>query len=306
MKNKCDYLVLDITNLLFRSYYVQRDQPIEIISGMAILNIMNSVKKLYDEFKPTKLVMAFDRYSWRKDYTASAECISKKKYKGNRRIDQTEAQQQKYQEFKEHIKQFEELITHHTTIITLEADKLEADDIIAGFCQMYHKDNSIIVISADSDLSQLLQYENVNVITPATYKTHLLEKYEDDPLFYLFQKCIRGDPTDNITSAYPRVRSKRLLECYNDPYLMTNLLNERWTDVNGDVYLVNDLFKENQLLIDLSKQPEYIKQLMTTTILDGMSIQKKFSLFHILKYLGSLNLQKMVQQIDKFIPVLSL
>ena len=32
----------------------------------------------------------------------------------------------------------------------------------------------------------------------------------------LFEKCMRGDPTDNVFSAFPKVRKTKLLEAFQD------------------------------------------------------------------------------------------
>lgn len=306
MNKKLKFLVFDISNMLHRTFFVQRDEDDQTLAGLATHTALVTLNKYYKKYKPDRVVMAFDRSSWRKEYTASPECISKKAYKGNRRQDMSPAQQAKYKRFLAHLNEFEALIASHTSIISLAQDRLEADDLIAGFAQMYNdEDVEIVIISADSDLLQLTRYQNVSVISPATDKEQSLEDYNGDPLYYLFQKCVRGDSTDNVQSAYPRVQTKRILKAYNDPFERAQLMAETWTNQNSVEHVVGHLFKENQLLIDLEKQPADIRELIESAIDQEMSRKKVFSLFFILKFIGKYDLNKIKENIDQYVPMLS-
>ena len=300
------YLVFDISNLLHRTFFAQRDLDDETIAGMATHTALVTLNKYFKMYKPHVVVMAFDRSSWRKLYTASDECVSKKPYKGNRRQDMTPSQEAKFQRFMNHLKEFEALIRDNTTIMTLAKDTLEADDLIAGFAQVYNDDdNDIIIISADSDLLQLTKYTNVSVISPATDKPQSLEDFEGDPEYYVFQKCIRGDSTDNVQSAFPRVRATRILKAYKDEFERVQLMKETWTDQNETMFVVGDLFKENEKLINLEKQPKDIRKLIFQTIDEEANRPRQFSMFYILKFIGKYKLNKIKEGIDQYIPLLS-
>ncbi len=294
--------------MLYRTFYAQTGEDDQTLAGMASHMALTTLNKYYKQFKPDKVVMAFDRSSWRKTYTAERPQL--KPYKGNRRKDQSPAQALKYERFMNHLAEFENLIIKHTTIITLAADTLEADDLIAGFCQS-HPNDELIVISADSDLAQLMKHDNVSLISPATDKEQAtLTKFDNDPEYYLFQKCVRGDATDNIQSAYPRVRSTRIKEVYDDAldgdgYKFVTFMKETWTDHEQRTWTVEEMFKHNQVLIDLEKQPSHIRELMDTTIKSEISTSKQFSYFHILKFIGKYELVKIKDNIENFIPMLS-
>ena len=183
------YLVFDISNLLHRTFFAQKNEDDETIAGMATHMALTTLNKYFKQFKPHQVVMAFDRSSWRKQYTKSDACLSKKPYKGNRRKDMSPSQELKYQRFMDHLKEFEALIAEHTTIMSLAADNLEADDLIAGFAQVYSDvDNEIIIISADSDLLQLTRHEGVRVISPATDKEQSLADFNNDPAINFYQQ----------------------------------------------------------------------------------------------------------------------
>lgn len=315
MKRK--HLVFDISNLLYRTFFVQRQEDDETLAGLATHTGLVMLNKYFKIHKPDQVVMAFDRKSWRKEYTASDACISKKPYKGNRRQDMTPAQQEKYQRFMNHMKEFEALITDHTTILTLAEPQLEADDLIAGYCQANTDDDiEIIIISTDSDLLQLTSQANVRVISPATDKEQSLADYDNDADFYIFVKCMRGDTTDNVQSAYPRVQIKRLKKAFNDPFEFLQLMNETWTGhintvVNEEVivneveFKVKQLFSENQKLINLTKQPAPIRQLIEQSVQKAIDKKRTFSMFFILKFIGKYKLIKIKESIDQYLPLLS-
>ena len=81
---------------------------------------------------------------------------------------------------------------------------------------------------------------------------------------------MRGDPSDNIFSAYPGVRTKStknkigLTEAFEDKnkqgYAWNNLMLQRWTDPEGNEHRVVDDYNRNCMLVDLTKQPAELKQ----------------------------------------------
>lgn len=302
---KCDYILYDISNMLYRTFFANTSETDTTIAGLATHMGLVTLNKYFKQYAPRKkAVMVFDRTSWRKAYTQSDLCISGKPYKGNRRQDMSPSQQAKYQRFLGHLAEFEALVTKHSTIITLAAEPLEADDLIAGFVQQNQEDE-IIIISSDSDLLQLMKHPNVRIISPATDKQQTLADYNDDPLYYLFQKCIRGDSTDNIQSAFPKVRSTRIQKAFTDPFERVQLMKETWKSIDGQVYTVEELFEENELLIDLEKQPDNIRTIMDNTIKDALSKERAYSHFQFMRYLGRYQLDKIAASIDQYIPLLS-
>lgn len=301
------YLVLDISNLLYRTFFAHKGEEDITVAGLAHHMALATLNKHFREFKPHKVVMCFDRKSWRKEYTLSEECISKKPYKGNRRQKMTPADKAKYQLFLEHLNDFEELMRDHTSVVTLAGDGLEADDIVAGFVQMYSmdEDNEIIIVSSDKDMIQLLGYPNVRLIDPATGKDRTLAEWNDDAEYFLFEKCVRGDLGDNVMSAFPRVRSTRIKKAYTDDLERVNLMEETWKNPDSQTFVVKEVYKENQLLMDLRMQPEKIQLDIVRTVLEGMKDPGTFSYFHFMKFLGKYELKKLADQADNFVHMLS-
>jgi hypothetical protein len=301
------YLVFDISNLLYRTFFAHHTEDDITIAGLATHSALLVLNKYYREHKPHKIVMAFDNSSWRKDYTASDECISKKPYKGNRRQGMTPREKIKYDQFCQHLNEFQVIIRDHTSVITLSNDGLEADDLVAGFVQLksLEPDSHITIISGDMDFIQLLGTPNVRLIDPASGKDRTLAEWNGDPEYFLFEKCLRGDRGDNVQSACPRVRSTTIEKAYTNEFEKANLMNQSWKGTDGTEYIVKKLFKENQLLMDLRCQPEEIQMRIMTTILAALKNPGTFSYFHFMKFLGKYQLKKVAEQADQFVGMLS-
>lgn len=298
------YLIIDTSNLLYRTFYANPNQEDGIALGMAMHSAFLTINKYYKLYKPDKIILCFDRDNWRKSYTMSDACYSKAIYKGMRRIDSTPSQRQQYADFLKHISEFEALMSEHTTIVCLAEKLLEGDDCIAAWVTRNQEPtDEHIIISGDGDMVQLLQFANTRLVDPATGK----EKLCADPKYYLFLKLFRGEPksTDNVQSAYPKLRETKIAAAYVDPFALTNLRNDVWTNQDGREMSVGKLLDENKLLMDLTAQPEDIQDLMDLVVVRGKLAKKKFSHFHFMKFLGKYELKKIAEQLESFVPMLS-
>ena len=303
------YLVFDITNVLYRTFFAHKQDGDITVAGLAAHAALTTINKYFKNFKPHKVVMCFDRSSWRKKYTATEECVSKKPYKGNRRQKMTPKEKEKFELFLEHIGDFETMVREHTSIISLAGDGLEADDLVAGFVRMHtinEGENEIIVVSGDKDMIQVLGPRGVRLIDPATGKDRTLDEWNGDVELFLFEKCVRGDMGDNVQSAFPKVRKTRIHKAYTDAFEKANLMHETWTQpVTGTEFIVKELFEENRILMDLRRQPENIQRLMIKTILAGTRNPGEYSYFHFLQFCGKYELKKIAQTAEIFTPMLS-
>jgi hypothetical protein len=282
-------------------------------AGLAHHSALTMLNKYFRKFQPSKVVMTFDRPSWRKHYTKSDLCISGKLYKGHRKQQMTPKDKEKFSHFMDHIQHFEEIMRERTSVICLASEMLEADDLVAGFVQKYGDDNRIIIVSTDQDFIQLLYNDNIELIDPSKDKSRrplLEEDYKGDIEYFMFQKCLRGDSGDNVMSAFPRVRKTRIDKAYTDSFERANLMHETWNvGIPGEEdykeYVVKDLFEENKLLMDLRHQPDAVRKIIDDTIEKEMEDPGKYSHFHFLKFLGEYELKKITQSIDNFVPMLS-
>lgn len=298
------YLVVDASNLLYRAFYANKNEEDAVVLGLAMHSAFLTVNKYYRLHKPDKIILCFDRDNWRKEYTMSEACYSKAIYKGLRRKDSTPAEQKKYADFLKHIAEFETMMREHTTIICLAEKGLEGDDCIAAWVTR-HQDagDSHVIISGDKDFVQLLRFKNVKLVDPATGN----ERTCEDPKYYMFEKMFRGEPknTDNVQSAYPKLRETKIAAAYLDSFALTNLRNTEWTNHDGRVMNVGKLLDENKLLMDLTAQPDNIQDIMDMMVVKATLAKKKFSHFHFMKFLGKYELKRIAEQLETFVPMLS-
>jgi len=306
------YLILDISNLLYRTFYANKSEDDITIAGLAQHQALLTLNKYYNQFTPDKIVMCFDRKAWRVNYTKSDKCISGKIYKGHRRKDMTAKEREKYELFIQHLQDFEELMREHTSVICLAADGLEADDLVAGFLQMYEDaNNEMTVVSTDKDYIQLLRYKNTRLINPADGKDRGLNEWGGSTDLFMFEKCIRGDAGDNVQSAYPRVRKTRIMKAWEDPLERVNMLEEKITIPDPQDHtqkkelIVKELFKENELLMDLSKQPSEWREVMDKTIEENMADPGKFSFLKFMQFLGKYEMRKVADNVGTYVEMLS-
>jgi len=72
-----------------------------------------------------------------------------------------------------------------------------------------------------------------------------------------------------------------------------------------DLLKKNKLSKENELLMDLRKQPKEIRELIKNTISSEMANPGQYSFFHFLRFLGKYDMKKVAQNAETFAPMLS-
>lgn len=315
--------VFDLSNILYRSFYANRGESSDdlLTAGLAHASGLTSMNKWFNQFKPDRIYACFDRPSWRKQYTKSEECVSKRLYKGHRRQTMTPAEKKKYEQFIQHVAEFEDILRNYTTIHVLAGDLLEADDLMAAVVQECSSNvqndnellrfddnnlNEIIIISSDKDLIQLLKYPNVKLIDPASGNPRTLDEWDNDVNWFMFEKCMRGDRGDNVMSALPRVLTTRLKKAYSDEFERVNMMNESWTLATTEQeFKVGEVYNENQLLMDLHFQPSHIKEKMKQCIIEERQRKKTFDYFHFTRFLGKYQLKRISEQLTNFVPMLS-
>lgn len=315
------YILVDTANTFFRARHVIKGDA-DTKLGMAFHITLNSIKKAWQDFNGSHVVFCLEGRSWRKDYY--------KPYKANRaetRAAMTVKEQEEDQLFWEAFDKFKEFIIEKTNCTVLQNSQLEADDLIAGFIQSHPKDTHVI-ISTDSDFVQLIapnvsQYNGVmeHHIThegifdmkgkPVKDKKTGEPKAIPNPEWLLFEKCMRGDTSDNVFSAYPGVRVKGtknkvgLQEAFDDRnskgWAWNNLMLQRWTDHNGDEHRVLEDYERNRILIDLAHQPDHIKSVIKESIINGIKPKEVTQVgIRLLKFCQLYDLQKISEQAQAY------
>ena len=316
------YILVDTANTFFRARHAVRgDADIKI--GMALHTTLQSIRKAWQDFNGSHVVFCLEGRSWRKDYYEP--------YKRNRQESRdalTASQQEEEKIFWETFDDFKDFLQTKTNCTVLQHPQLEADDLIAGWIKAHPKDNHVI-ISTDGDFAQLIapnvkQYNGV-MKTTITHEGYFDDKGKEvvdkktkeprgapDPEWLLFEKCMRGDTSDNVFSAYPGVRTKGtknkvgLQEAFNDRqtkgFSWNNLMLQRWVDHNGKEHRVLEDYERNRVLIDLAHQPNDIKEIIKETINKAVSADKNISQvgIRLMKFCHLYDLKKISDQAQAY------
>jgi len=320
------YILIDTANLFFKSrHFASRGSDDWEKVGMALHLTLSGVQSIVRRFggsEPCHVIFALEGRSWRKDFYEP--------YKANRavkRAAQTVKEQQEDQMFWETYDSFTQFLSEKTNVSVLRCPTAEADDIIARFIQLHPSDEHYI-ISSDGDFAQLIA-PNVKQYNSMTGHMATLDGYYDDkgreikdkktgehkklgdPQYLLFEKCMRGDTSDNVFSAYPGVRTKGtkkssgLIDAYADRerkgYVWNNMMLQRWVDHNGVEHRVLDDYERNVHLCDLTAQPQEVKDAVDQCIRESVRTAVNNGVgIHLMKFCAKYELTKIADQAEHY------
>lgn len=317
------FALIDTANLFYRATHVAAKQADSFTkAGMALHLCLQSANSAVRQFGVDHVVFALEGRSWRKDFY--------KPYKANRDVRaaaRTEAEVEDHALFTETFADLVQFLTEKTNVSVMRCLNAEADDIIARFIQLHPSDKHIIV-SSDTDFYQLISptVSQYNGITDQTITLEGIFDYRGqrvidkktnepktigDPEFILFEKCMRGDPSDHIFSAYPGVRTKGtknkigLMEAFADRHEMgwawNNIMLHEWVDPDSVTHVVRDDYLRNKTLIDLTAQPEHIKQALDETIVQSLKTEPASQVgVQFLRFCGKHELVKISENMTEF------
>ena len=317
------YALIDTANTFFRARHIaSRNSDTWEKIGMALHLTLSSVNQVVRKYGIDHVVFCLEGRSWRKDVY--------KPYKAHRAVAQqalTEAEQEENKMFWETYDLFTTFLREKTNVSVLRHERAEADDIIARFIHL-HPNETHYIISSDTDYVQLIS-DNVHQYNGVSNQLITLDGYHDekgrlivdkktkepkllgDPQFHLFEKIMRGDAGDNVFSAYPGVRTKGsknkvgLIEAYADRnkqgFNWNNMMLQRWADHEGVEHRVREDYERNRLLIDLTAQPDEIKNLVDESIIKGVRIATTPQVgIHFMKFCGKYELTKISEQAETY------
>lgn len=322
------YLIVDTANTFFRARHsAHRQSDTWDKLGFAIHVTLSSVNKAWREQRADHVVFCLEGRSWRKDFY---EPYKKNRAVARAALTETEAEEDRL--FWEAFDDLKTFLSDKTNCTVLRHEALEADDLVAGWIQSHPEDHHTIV-SSDTDFHQLLA-ANVNQYNGIADELHTLDGILDkkgklvidkktkepkripDPKWILFEKCMRGDPSDNVFSAYPGVRTKGsknkvgLTEAFADKdkkgFDWNNLMLQRWTDHNGEEHRVLDDYQRNVTLVDLTAQPDDIKAKIAETIAAG-AVKRSRPMVggQFLKFCGKYELTRLSEHATQYSEFLS-
>ena len=324
-----NYLLVDGLNMFMRAKHVGgRGDSIDMKIGMAMHIMFNSINKCWREFDGNHIVLCLEGRSWRKDFYTP--------YKANRKVTLDKRTPKEQEDDELYFEAYDDMVqffAKKTNCTVLRCETAEADDMIATWIQNHTEDNHMIV-STDSDFYQLLapnvkQYngttdqivtlegwKNLKTGEPVIDKKTGEEKVPVDPSWVLFEKCVRGDSSDNVFAAYPGARLKGtknktgIREAYEDRassgYNYNNFMLQRWVDHEEEEDRGRDDFIRNEILIDLTAQPDEIKELCITRMNEQKKTEPVSNIgIHFMKFCSKWNLQRMSDQAQTYSAMLN-
>lgn len=218
-------LVLDISAIIYRSFFALIN--LRNSNGLhvgAVLGLVKQIDKAIKEFNPDCIVATKDVK--RKELKRREIYPS---YKENR--------DEMPQELVSQLEYVDKILNYHRIPI-VKIDSYEADDVMASIAKKFSKENEIIIITGDKDLSQLVD-ENVTIALlgkanlESSYK--ILSNREDvleyidvypEQIVDLF--ALMGDSSDGIPGIKgigPKSAVKLLNEYNNLDNIYTNIEN---------------------------------------------------------------------------------
>lgn len=314
------YILVDALNLAMRVRYGMRSPDMDSMVGLAIHVMFNAVKKVWTQFDADHVIFLCEGRSWRKDAYAP--------YKANRKVTaaaRTPEEVADDVQFFAAIDDFVKFLSEKTNTSVIRHANAEADDLIARWIHLHPEDDHVIV-STDSDFLQLLatNVKIYNGIDGMLYtQSGVYDKNGDvatskkgepmqvpQPEWLLFEKIMRGDASDNVMSAYPGVRKKRLQEAFDNRhqqgYAWNNLMLSEWCDHEGNQVKVKDAYERNRMLIDLQAQPDHLKSQFDTCIMETVNVPVQQNIgFHLLRFANKWGLVRIAQHASDYTPCLS-
>lgn len=325
------FVYTDFYNLMWRNAFTAgKTSDVDEKIGMMMHQMLEQLRYAYRKFEPDHLVICVDKNSWRKRVYS--------KYKLNRkakRLEKTPKEQEEDEEIMKAGKDFFEFFKYKTWLPTIEVDGAEADDVIATSV-LTNTESKHIIMSTDTDYYQLVD-KNVLIFNPSTKvyitkdgyfdenfdpvidKKTNLQKHLGDPKWQLFKKCIRGDSSDNIKTAYPRVREKGtknkvgLKEAFDDMndrgYAWHSIMEHEWEDGFSNKHKVKDLYERNKQLIDFEMIPTEVSINICKEIINQFNkkdnIPAKMIGFNFMKFCSKWELHKIAETKNTYIPLLT-
>lgn len=228
-------LVYDLSNIAYICAYQRKTDLTDSADPAGIIyeQCIHYLKRLYRRFKPDRVICACDgQHYWRREIYPD--------YKAHR----------PNTELKQWVKAAISIFKQDFAHLCLEVMHCEADDII--FAISLYARCSVTIVSSDQDFVQLIS-ERVTLFDPNKSQYRVAPKNQ---AMALFIKCMRGDKSDNIFSAYPYVSTKRIESAFKSERSLALLM----ATPKADGRTVFDDYQRNRQLIDLSCLPDELKQ----------------------------------------------
>lgn len=254
-----------------------------LVRHMILNTIRTYVKKFKAEYGPEVIIACDNKKYWRRDVFPH--------YKAHRKKAR-ESSGHDWNSIFDCLNKIRDELRVHSPYKVIEVDTAEADDIIAVLSMRHSATEKVMILSSDKDFAQLQKFTNVEQYSP------ILKKFIKEPLpsAQLKQLVIRGDKGDGIPNILSKddvfiegVRQKPITEAK-----IINWMNQKPEEFCNDEMLRN--YKRNEMLIDLTKIPESLKQ----NILDTYESTKGHTRQEFMNYMVANRLKNLIEVIDEF------
>ena len=276
-----DFNQVAISNLMEQIGSSKTAVDESLVRHMILNTLRTYVKKFKTTYGPEVVIACDNKNYWRRDIYAH--------YKSNRKKAR-DSSGHDWNSIFECLNKIRDELRLYSPYKVVEVDTAEADDIIAVLAM--RSNEKVMILSSDKDFAQLQKFPNVEQYSP------ILKKFIKEPLpsMQLKQLIIRGDKGDgipNILSAddcfVASVRQKPITEAK-----IINWMNQKPEEFCNEEMLRN--FRRNEMLIDLTKIPETLKQ----NIIDTYEGTKGHTRQEFMNYMITNRLKNLLEVIDEF------
>ena len=285
--DKNNLILIDGSGYIFRAYYAL--PPMTNPEGIpinAVYGFMNMMVKLVDDFKPKNIAVAFDfaRETFRNKIFQD--------YKSNRTAPPEDL-----------IPQFS-LIKKATEALglpILELEGYEADDLIATYQGMAHKEKrKVVIVSSDKDLMQLID-DNTVMLDPMKQtwidEEKVLEKFGVKPDKVIDVQSLAGDTSDNVPGV-PGIGIKIAAELINhfgsldQVFLRTSEIKQNKRRENLDFYKDQALISKK--LVTLKKDVPIEKSV------SNLDFNLDFSSPTLINFIKHHNFKRLLDRLESY------
>jgi len=281
-------IIIDFSGIAISSIAVQKTLDENMIRHMILNSIRMYRSKFFKDYGEV-IIAADGPNNWRRGAFPQYKA-SRRKGRGESDFDWNEA-------FRI-LNMVREEIKENFPYKVIHEDGCEADDIIGTLAQNTQEFGNyepVMIISADGDFKQLQQYDNVKQFSP------LFKKFvvDDHPRLNLAEKIIKGDKGDGVPNILSddNVFVEELRQTPVTKKKLNEVLNHLDTpDAPEPVWWRN--FQRNELLIDLTKTPNHLKENILTSFTEQDQWGNKGK---VLPYLINKKCKLLIECIEEFI-----
>lgn len=232
------HLYVDYSYMCYRSLHAIKKDIKTMGYGILRHIILKNIFYFTKKYQPDAVYICCDTgKSWRKKIYEA--------YKGQRK-DARDKQDIDFDKFYDMMNGVKDEIREYLPFIVVDVDTLEADDII-GIMVTRHPEIEKVMVTADADYHQLLQYPNVVMYDPFRSKEISLSRAE--AMLALEKKILIGDKSDNIPAVRPRLGVKTA-----EKMIASGEVEEL---IESDESF-REKYELNKKLIDLTKTPKQL------------------------------------------------